>query len=120
MDKSLCPIQKIESSQDSTIKLQCRSCTYGSASLFDPICRKNILQNLSNNPSTTILILNDSLVKLYKGQNLELLKKLTTIIEEINIQYQINSKKNKNQTTKQSEQLEILKKHQKQIHLKHT
>ncbi|OYT29314.1 secretion system protein [Thermoplasmatales archaeon ex4572_165] len=110
MDKSLCPIQKIESSQDSTIKLQCRSCTYGSASLFDSICRKNILQNLSNNPSTTILILNDSLVKLYKGQNLKLLKKLTTIIEEINIQYQINSNKKNNQTTKHAEQLEILKK----------
>jgi len=95
MASTICPIQKMESDLDLIIKIQCRTCSYGASSLFDETCRKNILHILSKNPSTTQLVLNHVLIRLYRNKTIEFLKNLSIIQETISLYYNLYLSKTK-------------------------
>ncbi|MDG6228735.1 MAG: type II/IV secretion system ATPase subunit [Candidatus Thermoplasmatota archaeon] len=83
MTKHQCPLQTIKKPGETTIKINCRTCAKGTASIFDAMCRKTILHILQEEPGVTKLILNHALVKVYTQDTLTILKELALFSEEV-------------------------------------
>ena len=116
MTEQQCPLQTIKKPGETTIKINCRNCTKGTATIFDSSCRKTIITALQNEPGTTKLILNHALVKVYEGDTITILKELANFAEELTIYTQYTKEQKQTNTptkeTKKKTLLNILEKNQ--------
>jgi len=85
MQEETCKYNIIKKTNNKTLSINCRNCEIGKSTIFDEKCRKNILQILRTEHGIDQLILNHIIVKVFTGEQLELLKQLTQFIEDLNI-----------------------------------
>ncbi len=83
MLQRLCSYNCTRKPRSTTIKVNCRFCPQGTATLLNATCRNNLFQILQQEPHTTKLILNHGLIQVYHGKNLEILKELANFAEEM-------------------------------------
>lgn len=96
MAENLCSYQTIKKPGVCTIKINCRDCNQGTASIANTICRKNILTILQKEPNTQKISLNQGLVQVFQGQSLQLLKDLALFSEELTMAARLKKGLNKN------------------------
>ncbi|MFO8078515.1 MAG: type II/IV secretion system ATPase subunit [Thermoplasmatota archaeon] len=99
MQNNGCPHQIVKKPSTFTIKINCRSCTKGNASIAHTTCRKNIISLLQQKPQTQKLILNHALIQVFQGESLQILKELASFADDITMAQTI---KTKNPTIKQN------------------
>lgn len=85
MSEGRCQYQIIKQTHEKIIKINCRKCDNGNATILDENCRSNILSLLQKEQGVTKLILNHVLIKVFEGENLERLQQLTRFIEELEL-----------------------------------
>lgn len=103
-----CPIQISKKTKETNIKINCRNCTKGNATIFDKACRTSILSLLQNEPGVKKIILNHALVKVYAEETLQLLKELAIFTEDITIYTKFKESKDYTVTINDEYLLEIL------------
>ncbi len=81
MDDKTCEYNAIRRRGSKTIIINCRNCQKGDSTIFDKICRSNILKILQKEHGATRLILNHAFVKVFRDKELEILKELSRFIE---------------------------------------
>jgi len=81
MDKKLCPYSSIRRSGSKTVIINCRNCKMGNSTIFDKNCRKNIFKIIQIEHGLTRIILNHTFVKVFRGNDLEILKDINSFIE---------------------------------------
>ena len=81
MDLKICNYKTIKRSNNKTVIINCRNCKYGNSTIFDRICRKNILQILQKENNVSNLVLNHEFVKVFRGKELAILKDLKNFID---------------------------------------
>ncbi|RLF50694.1 MAG: hypothetical protein DRN24_06120, partial [Thermoplasmata archaeon] len=90
MDKKInCIYNAIRRSGNKTIIINCRNCKNGNSTIFDSTCRTNIFSILQTENNVTRVILNHAFVKVFRGDELQVLKNLNNFIE--NLKMYINS-----------------------------
>ena len=85
MMEKICTYNSIKKNNLKTVIINCRNCKIGESTIFDEKCRTNIFQILQNEHGIKRLILNHAFVKVYSGEQLEILKELTNFIENIDV-----------------------------------
>jgi len=83
LDKITCPYNSIRRSGSKTIIINCRACNNGDSTIFDETCRTNILKILQQEHGITRIILNHAYVKVYRDNEIDILKSLAIFIESI-------------------------------------
>ena len=83
MDKNTCSYTAVRKTDSKTISINCRTCTIGNSTIFDENCRSNIFKILQTEHGVNRIILNHAFVKVFRGEELKLLKDLTSFIERI-------------------------------------
>jgi len=83
VDKNTCPYTSVRKADSKTISINCRACTFGNSTIFDETCRLNIFKILQTEHGVKRIILNHAFVKVFRGEELKLLKDLTFFIEGI-------------------------------------
>jgi len=81
MEKKLCPYNSIRRSGSKTVIISCRNCKMGNSTIFDETCRTNIFKIIQLEHGLTRIILNHAFVKVFRGENLEIIKDLNGFIE---------------------------------------
>ncbi len=99
MQNNTCPHQIVKKPSTFTIKINCRSCNKGNASIAHTTCRKNIISLIQQKPQTQKLILNHALIQVFQGESLQILKELANFADDITMAQTI---KTKNQSFKQN------------------
>ena len=85
MEEKLCPYNAIRKTDFKTVIINCRNCSIGNSTIFDEICRSNILKILQTEHGADRIILNHAFVKVFLGEELETLKELIRFVESIAI-----------------------------------
>lgn len=83
MDKISCPYSSARRSGSKTITINCRACDIGDSTIFDETCRKNILRILQHEHGVSKIVINHAFVKVYLGEELDILKNLAIFIESM-------------------------------------
>jgi len=78
-----CQYKAIRKADSKTVFVTCRNCPHGSSTLFDVVCRRQLLDILQKEHGTTRLVLNHALVKVFSRDQLALLKGLTAFIDAV-------------------------------------
>jgi len=81
MEKKLCPYNSIRRSGSKAVIISCRNCKMGSSTIFDEACRANLFKIIQLEQGITRLILNHAFVKVFSGEDLDILKNLNDFIE---------------------------------------
>jgi len=81
MEEKLCPYSSIRRSGNKTVIISCRNCKMGNSTIFDETCRKNIFKIIQLEHGLSRIILNHAFVKVFRGENLEIIKDLNGFIE---------------------------------------
>jgi len=83
MEKKLCPYNSTRRSGSKTVIINCRNCRMGNSTIFDESCRTNIFKIIQLEQGITRMILNHAFVKVFSGDDLEILKNLNDFIEGV-------------------------------------
>ncbi len=83
MVEKLCPYVAERKADSKRITLNCRNCGMGNSTIFDTVCRSNIFKILQKEHGAERLILNQALVKVFRGEELRLLKELAHFIDGV-------------------------------------
>ncbi|MBN1281276.1 MAG: type II/IV secretion system ATPase subunit [Candidatus Thermoplasmatota archaeon] len=78
-----CPYTVQRRADRKTIVVNCRSCTLGNSTLSDQYCRSQLFSILQHEYGAQHLILNHALVKVFSGNDLDILHCLTRFIDGI-------------------------------------
>lgn len=78
-----CPYKIVRKAGKKTIEVTCRSCREGNATIFDPVCRSHLFSILSKEHGSTRLVLQHSLIKVYSGQQLQILLGFSQFIDAV-------------------------------------
>jgi len=83
MGKKICEYSSYRRSGKKTIIINCRDCKIGNSTIFDETCRSNLFSILQNENIVTRIILNHAFVKVFMGNELQILKNLNNFIESL-------------------------------------
>ncbi len=81
--QEICNYETKRRSNNKTLIIDCRNCKLGNSTIFDKNCRKNIFKILQKESNISTLILNDYIVKVFQGKEIQTLIKLNNFIENI-------------------------------------
>ena len=85
MGEKICPYNAIRKTDFKTVIINCRNCDMGNSTIFDETCRSNIFKIIQTEPGVNSIILNHAFVKVFRGEELEILKDLTRFIESTEV-----------------------------------
>ena len=78
-----CPYKMMRKADSKTVFVTCRNCSLGSSTIFDDHCRRQLFHILQKEHGVTRLVLNHAIVKVFSGDQLSLLKGLTTFMDAV-------------------------------------
>jgi len=84
VENGICSYSSVRKADSKTISINCRSCSIGNSTIFDEKCRLKIFKILQKEHGVKRIILNHTFVKVFRGEELEILKNLTIFIEKLN------------------------------------
>jgi len=85
MGEDLCSYDVITKADNKTLTIDCRRCSVGNSTIFDKNCRSNILRILQTEHGIDAIILNNALVQVFKGEELDTIKELARFIDGISV-----------------------------------
>ncbi len=81
MDDSECPYEIKRKTDSKTLIINCRICTHGNSTFSDEHCRGGMIHLLRREHGVDRLILNHALVKVYTGEELQLLHDIARFVD---------------------------------------
>jgi flagellar protein FlaI len=83
MDEKLCSYEIKRKKESNTLIINCRICLKGNSTLCDEQCRRSIIQILQKEHGIDRLVLNHAIVKVFTGDNVNLLNDLARFVESL-------------------------------------
>lgn len=82
MDDIVCPYEIKRKTDSKTLIINCRVCSHGNSTFSDELCRFGMIQLLRKEHGVDRLILNHALVKVYTGEELQLLHDIARFVDQ--------------------------------------